>query len=78
MEENAALQARIEALKSGPAQAQPYVPPARQAGGNAAPYADSGELAVDSKDPKAAVMSLKEAIEAMNDASGVYDKEHAK
>jgi len=78
MRENAALQARIEALKKQtPAQQVPaapprqaYVPPAPQGGGSAAaPTAEEG-LTLGASDPKAAAMTLKEAIETMNAASG--------
>lgn len=76
--ENAALQARIEALKKEPP--RPDAAPAWQSGGgkNIPPTALSGEMAVGNSDPKAAAMTLKEAIEAMNAASGDYRKKPAK
>lgn len=52
--------ARIEALKN--------LSP--QTGGGAAPSYSSGEMTVGNSDPKATARSLKEAIEAMNAASG--------
>mgnify|MGYP005804682823 CR=1 FL=1 len=76
--ENAELQARIEALKKVSPQHQPYAPTARQAGGEDAPSSVSGEMTIDNKDPKAAAMSLKEAINAMNAGSGERDKKPAK
>lgn len=76
--ENAELQARIEALKKEPPQQRPYVPPARQTGGSTPSSSVSGEMMVGNKDPKAAAMSLKEAIEAMNADSGEDDKKPAK
>ncbi|HEU0283103.1 MAG TPA: hypothetical protein VFQ99_04920 [Gallionella sp.] len=76
--ENAELQARIEALKNGPPVQRPYVPPAWQARGNSPSSSVGGEMTVDSKDPKATAMSLKEAIEAMNASSGDYNKKPAK
>jgi hypothetical protein len=67
--ENAELQAQVEALRK--ARQHPSAPPARPYGGNVAvPTPGSGELAVGSEDPKAAAMTLKEAIEAMNAATG--------
>lgn len=67
--ENTELQAQIEALRG--ARQRPPAPPARPYGGNVAvPTPGSGELAVGSEDPKAAAMTLKEAIEAMNAATG--------
>lgn len=79
MKKNAELQARIRALKNTPPPSQSSsVDPAWQAGESAAASSAGGELAVDSKDPKAAAMSLREAIEAMNAASGDYGKKPAK
>lgn len=67
--ENTELQAQIEALRG--ARQRPSAPPARPYGGNVAvPPPGSGELAVGSEDPKAAAMTLKEAIEAMNATTG--------
>lgn len=75
--ENAGLQAQIEALRKEQ-QRRPYAPPAWQTGeGNMPSYSASGEMAVGSSDPKAAAMTLKEAIEAMNASSGDYDKKPA-
>lgn len=76
--ENAELQARIEALKKEPQQQRPYVPPVRQSGGIAPSSSVNGELMVGTKDPNAAAMSLKEAIEAMNAGTGDYNKKPAK
>lgn len=75
--ENAALQARIEALrKDAPAQQIPaapprqvYIPPARQGGESAAAPAAAEDLTIGTSDPRAAAMTLKEAIETMNAAS---------
>jgi hypothetical protein len=67
--ENAELQAQVEAL--GRARQRPSAPPARPYGGSAAALpSGSGELAVGSENPKAAAMTLKEAIEAMNATTG--------
>lgn len=78
-QENAALQARVEALKKAPPRQQSYALPAGQAGGGSAPSPSfSGEIAVDTKDPKAAAMSLKEAIESMNAGPGDNGKKPAR
>jgi hypothetical protein len=71
--ENAELQARIEALRKE----QPQQRPRLTARGGAASSPAGGEMAVGSEDPKAAAMTLKEAIEAMNAASGDYKKKPA-
>lgn len=72
--ENAELQARIEALELNQQQ-QLSAPPARQPGGRGAKaLSASGEVVVDSNNPKSSAMSLKEAIEAMNASSGDYKK----
>lgn len=71
--ENAELQARIEALRRETAQQRPR-PTARE---GAASSPAGGEMAVGSEDPKAAAMVLKEAIKAMNAASGDYKKKPA-
>lgn len=77
--ENAELQARIEALKNAQPQQRPYAPPAWQTGVKSAPSSSvGGETTVDSKDPKAAAMTLKEAIEAMNAGADDYQKKPAK
>lgn len=78
-QENAALQARIEALKKGAPQQRSY---AGQAVGGSAPSSlessDSGEVTISNKDPRAAALSLKEAVEAMNAGSGETGKKPVK
>ena len=76
--ENAELPARIEAPKKEPPQQQPYVPTVRPNEGNAPSSSVSGEMMISGKDPKAAAMSLKEAIKAMNASSGDRGKKPAK
>ena len=66
---NNELQAQIEALRKKLPQ-RPSTSPASRPRSQAQPPARSGDLAVDSKTPKAAAMTLKEAIEAMNAGSG--------
>lgn len=81
---NEELQAQIEALKKEqPLQEatesqQPVEPTAKQAKDNALSSSDSGDLMIDNKDPKATAMSLKEAIEAMNEGYGDYGKKRTK
>lgn len=71
---NAELQAHIEALEMKQQQ-QLSAPPARQPGGRGAnALSASGEVIVDSNNPKSSAMSLKEAIETMNASSGDYKK----
>lgn len=78
--ENAELQARIEALKRAPSLRPPrtYPSSATQSGASAPSSSVGGEMTIDSKDPKAAAMSLKEAIEAMNAGSGDTGKKPAR
>ncbi|WP_435628007.1 hypothetical protein [Candidatus Ferrigenium straubiae] len=76
--ENAELQAKIEELKKGQAQQRPTAAPARQTGASTPLSSVGGEMAVGSSDPKAAAMTLKEAIDAMNASSGDYRKKPAK
>ncbi len=78
MKENAELQARIEVLNKEPPQQRPYVTPTRQTGESAPSSSVSGELMIGNNDPKAAAMSLKEAIEAMNADPGESAKKLAK
>lgn len=66
---NAELQAQIEALKKEPQQLQPIEPAAPPASENIRLQSASGEITIDNKDPKATAMSLKEAIDAMNEGS---------
>ena len=51
-------------------QQQPSAPPANQVAGGSQLPIRGGEMAVGNKDPKAAAMTLREAIEAMNANSG--------
>lgn len=76
--ENAELQAKIEEFKKGQAQQQPAAAPAWQTGTRTPLSSVGGEMAVGSSDPKAAAMTLKEAIDAMNASSGDYRKKPAK
>ncbi len=71
---NEELQAQLEALENQQA-AQPSAE-SRIANteNNESPAPISGEVAIGSKDPKANAMTLKQAIEAMNAASGDYEK----
>lgn len=66
---NNELQVQIEAFKKKQQQL-PSASTANQAAGKAQPPARSGNIAIGSKNPKAAAMTLKEAIEAMNESSG--------
>lgn len=81
---NEELQAQIEALKKEQPQQedtesqQPAEPTAKQPKDNNLPSSDSGDLMIDNKDPKATAMSLKEAIDAMNEGYGDYGKKRAK
>jgi hypothetical protein len=75
---NEELQAQIEALKKQPLQQMPAEPAAQQESDNIPPLPVSGERTIDNKDPKAAAMSLKEAIEAMNAGSESPDKNDSK
>ena len=80
---NEELQAQIEALKKEQPQQeaesqQPVEPTAKQTKDNTLPSSDSGDLMIDNKDPKATAMSLKEAIDAMNEGYGDYGKKRAK
>jgi hypothetical protein len=81
---NEELQAQIEALKKEQPQQeatesqQPVEPTAKQPKENALSSSDSGDLMIDNKDPKATAMSLKEAIEAMNEGYGDYGKKRGK
>ncbi|MBI5438582.1 MAG: hypothetical protein HY936_06490 [Nitrosomonadales bacterium] len=80
---NEELQAQIEALKKGQQQGdtesqQPVEPTAKQSKDTVLPSSDNGDLMVDNKDPKATAMSLKEAIDAMNEGYGDYGKKRAK
>ena len=76
--QNAELQARIEALQRESAQQRHYVSPSRQSAGYSPSLTESGETAVGTSDPKAAAMTLKEAIEAMNAGTGDYANKRAK
>lgn len=76
--ENAELQAKIEELKKGQVQQRPAAAPAWQTGTSTPLSSVGGEMAVGSSDPKAAAMTLKEAIDAMNASSGDYRKKTAK
>lgn len=76
--ENAELQAKIEELKKGQAQQRPAAAPALQTGTSTPSSSVGGEMTVGSQDPKAAAMTLKEAIDAMNASSGDYRKKPAK
>jgi hypothetical protein len=81
---NMELQMQIEAARRAQPQAQQTVQPTRpmqpvyqsaggetsQATGGAASSSGAGGLAISTKDPKAAAMGLKEAIDAMNAANG--------
>ncbi|MDD2914256.1 MAG: hypothetical protein PHP70_02960 [Gallionella sp.] len=49
-----------------------------QAGDGALSVSESGDITVGNKDPQAAALSLKEAIEAMNAGSGDYTKKKAR
>lgn len=73
---NSELQAQIEALKNK--QRRPSVSPASRPDRKAQPPARSGELAIDSRNPKSTAMTLKEAIEAMNAGSDDPAKTNAK
>lgn len=73
---NDELQAQIEALKKE--QSPPEVPTVPQESRVVIPSPQNGSLTVDNKDPQATAMSLKEAIEAMNAASGDFDKKKTK
>ncbi|OGT13031.1 MAG: hypothetical protein A3F73_00575 [Gallionellales bacterium RIFCSPLOWO2_12_FULL_59_22] len=75
---NAELQARIEALQKAPPPQRSYIPSARQSGGSSPSFAGSGDTMLGTSDPKAAAMTLKEAIEAMNASSGDYGKNNTK
>lgn len=75
---NEELRAQVEALKKEPPRQQPTESTAQQSGDNIRLSSDSGEIMIDNKDPKTTAMSLKEAIEAMNEESGGYDKKSAK
>ncbi|MFZ2300921.1 MAG: hypothetical protein WAW10_03505 [Gallionella sp.] len=74
---NEELKAQIDALKKEQPRQQP-VEPAAQPSGDNLQSSDSGDIMVDNKDPKATAMSLKEAIDAMNESSGDYGKKNAK
>lgn len=76
--ENAELQAKIEELKKGQAHQRPPAAPAWQTGASTPSSSVGGEMTVGSQDPKAAAMTLKEAIDAMNANSGDYRKKPAK
>lgn len=56
----------------------PEVAAEPQAGDSALSVSESGDITVDNKDPQAAALSLKEAIEAMNAGSGGYTKKKTK
>lgn len=73
--ENTELQSRLEAsAKETPQSAvQPDIQPA----GSAPLVSSGGEISIGSNDPKAAAMTLKEAIEAMNAQSDGYKKKPA-
>lgn len=74
---NEELKAQIDALKKEQPRQQPVEPAAPQPSDNLQ-SSDSGDIMVDNKDPKATAMSLKEAIDAMNESSGDYGKKNAK
>lgn len=73
---NDELQAQIDALKKEQSQSDAATAP--QASQNIVPSPENGSLTVDNKNPQATAMSLKEAIESMNAASGDYDKKKTK
>ncbi|MDO8464788.1 MAG: hypothetical protein Q7S46_05990 [Gallionella sp.] len=75
---NEELQAQIEALKKEQPRQQATGSTAPQSNDNIRSSSDSGEVMIDNKDPKTTAMSLKEAIDAMNESSGGYDKKSAK
>jgi hypothetical protein len=62
--------AEIGTLREKQQQQQPSASPANQVAGATQPPIRGGEMAVGNRDPKAAAMTLKEAIEAMNANSG--------
>lgn len=74
---NEELKAQIDALKKEQPKQQP-VESAAQPPSDNLQSSDSGDIMVDNKDPKATAMSLKEAIDAMNESSGDYGKKNAK
>lgn len=76
--ENAELQVQIEALKRQPPPPRSFTSPVAQTGEATPSSSVSGEVTLDNKDPKAAAMSLKEAIEAMNAGTGGYAKKTTK
>ena len=74
---NEELKAQIDALKKEQHRQQPVESAAQQQSDNLQ-TSESGDIMVDNKDPKATAMSLKEAIDAMNESSGDYGKKKAK
>jgi cell division protein FtsB len=66
---NDELQAQVEALKKEPQQLRPIESTVSQASDNIRSQSASGEITIDNKDPKTTAMSLKEAIDAMNEGS---------
>lgn len=66
---NDELQAQVEALKKEPQQLRPIESTVSQASDNVRSQSASGEITIDNKDPKTTAMSLKEAIDAMNEDS---------
>ena len=66
---NEELQAQVEAYKKEPQQLRPIESTVSQASDNIRSQSASGEITIDNKDPKTTAMSLKEAIDAMNEGS---------
>lgn len=82
---NEELQAQIDALKKEQPKQEGTESPqlvdestAKPPKDKALTSSDSGDLMIDNKDPKATAMSLKEAIEAMNEGYGDYGKKRGK